>query len=284
MNAMDYFLNPNNWSFSGLLFLILLISAYLLLWETSAMQKILFSSATVLIYLVLASPIATLERFGLHSISMLQHIVLLMISPILILKSLPLKVIDNKFFNRLSLFNKPKKYFVLTWIIGALAMWLGHFLSAAIMSSKFGIAICGINAPENSVLAQIPEALIYSLLFVAGILLALPVFHPNKKKCLHPVKGVVYLFSACVSCSVLGLYVTFMGSSASMAEAIPVFTTLRNPIPMSVRTDQEIAGLMMWVPGCILYVTSSIEILLPWYDKNPIIAEKELLKVSISDR
>ena len=66
--------------------------------------------------------------------------------------------------------------------------------------------------------------------------------------------------------------------------AFPVFATFRNPMPMSVRTDQEIAGLMMWVPGCILYVISSVELLLHWYDDNPAVDEKQLIEIVISDK
>jgi cytochrome c oxidase assembly factor CtaG len=55
-------------------------------------------------------------------------------------------------------------------------------------------------------------------------------------------------------------------------------------MPMSVRTDQEIAGLMMWVPGCILYVISSVELLLHWYDDNPAVDEKQLIEIVISDK
>ena len=282
MSVTDYFLNPYNWSFVGLLAIVLIILLYLLL-KTNNTQKVLFFTATIVIYLVLGSPIADLDNYGLHSVTMLQHIVLLMVTPIMILKAIPLKVIDNSFFNKLPLFKNPKKYFIATWIIGALAMWIGHFLSATIMSSKYGLVICGINTPKNSWVTHIPEASIYSLLFIAGFLLALPVFHPNKMKRLHPVKSVIYLFTACVSCSSLGLYVTFMASSSSMLEAVPVFATFRNPIPMSVRADEELAGLLMWVPGCILYVVSSIEILLQWYDANPEIDEKQLIEIPVSD-
>ena len=278
MNATDYFINPYNWSFTGLFVLALVVLVYLFLWKTSGIQKVLFCTAALLIYLVLGSPIADLDNFGLHSVNMLQHIMLLMVTPILILKSLPANAFDNRYINNFSLINNPKQYFIVTWIVGALAMWIGHFLSAAMMSSKYGLVICGISVSKNSWVALIPEASIYSVLFIAGFLLALPVFHPNKTKRLHPVKSMVYLFTACVSCSALGLYVTFMASSASMAEAIPFFATYRNPIPMSVKTDQELAGLMMWVPGCIVYVISSVEILLHWYDSNPSLDKEQLVR------
>ncbi|MBT7243021.1 MAG: hypothetical protein HN879_06310, partial [Flavobacteriaceae bacterium] len=73
-------------------------------------------------------------------------------------------------------------------------------------------------------------------------------------------------------------------SSTSRAEAIPILASFRNPLPMSVRSDQEIAGLMMWVPSCILYVISSVEILFHWYDDNPAIDEIQQLNTSISDK
>ncbi len=284
MNTTDYFLNPFNWSFIGLSVCLVFILCHFLLLKTTTIQKVYFSLSIGLIYLVLGTPIADLENFGLHSVTMLQHIILLMVSPILLLKSLPSKAFENRLFNRLKIINNPTKYFVITWLIGAVTMWTGHFLSAAMMSSKNGLAICGISVPKNSWVAQIPEAPIYILLFLAGFLLALPVFHPNKAKRLQALKSVIYLFTACVSCSALGLYVTFMASSASMAEAIPFFATLRNPIPMSIKTDQELAGLMMWVPGCILYVISSIEILLHWYDENPVVNESQLVESYISDK
>ena len=92
MSATDYFLNPYNWSFIGFLFLIAFILAYLLLFKTTSIQKVLFCTAMVLMYLVLGSPISNLTNYGLHSISMLQHIVLLMVSPILNNKIITFKI------------------------------------------------------------------------------------------------------------------------------------------------------------------------------------------------
>ena len=40
----------------------------------------------------------------------------------------------------------------------------------------------------------------------------------------------------------------------------------------------------MWVPSCILYVISSVEILFHWYDDNSAIDEIQQLKASLSDK
>lgn len=88
MNATDYFLNPSNWSLLGLILIVCLFGLYLIAFRSRTYQKILFSSALLLLYLVLGSPLANLPQFGLHSISMVQHIMLLMIVPVLLLKAL----------------------------------------------------------------------------------------------------------------------------------------------------------------------------------------------------
>lgn len=51
---------------------------------------------------------------------------------------------------------------------------------------------------------------------------------------------------------------------------------------MSVRTDQEIAGMLMWVPGCIFYVLLSMGILLRWYNDPVPPTEKSTESIKIS--
>lgn len=275
-----FFLDVYNWSVQGLIAVLLCLSIYLIYVKSNLSQKLFFATAVFLIYLVLGSPIADLTKFGLHSVSMLQHIVLLMIAPIFILKAIPLGLWDGSKIRLWSVFANPKKYFIALWALSAIVMWSGHYLSAAIMSSETGTAICSIAVSNGSWVTHIPTGLIFGTLFIAGILFLLPVLHPDISKRLSPVSSVIYLFSACISCSLLGLYVAFSASSASLAEAIPVFTTLRNPVPMSLRTDQEMAGMLMWVPGCIIYALTSVELILPWYDANPAIDGNSLIEVS----
>lgn len=157
---------------------------------------------------------------------------------------------------------------LLTWLAASVVMWGGHYLNVVIMASKNGIAFSGFHLTNTSWLANVPYWPFYMLFFVTGFLFAVPVFHPEKSKRLHPVISVIYLFTACVSCSVLGLYITFMASSPSSLNHFIRFTDPYHIISITPKTDQEIAGLLMWVPGCILYVVSSMGLLLPWYDST----------------
>ena len=266
---IDFFLTPNNWSFIGLFLSLLAISSYLVLLKTKTSEKVCFVILTVIIYFTFGSPIALLKNYGLHSVTMLQHIVLLMIAPLLLLKAIPPGIFSNSKSFKLKILDQPKKYYLQFWLLSAVMMWGGHFLSAAILSSETGTAICGITAARDSWITAIPESFILILLLISGILFALPVFNPLKSKRLAPLKSVVYLFTACVSCSLLGLFVAFSASTDTLGSSEIVFTTLKNPVPLSLRTDQELAGMLMWVPGCILYVLASVSILLNWYEENP---------------
>lgn len=281
MNILSYFSDTSNWSLPWLIGLGFVFLGYILFVKTEILQKVFFFSALLFIYITVGSPVNALTSFGLHSIIMLQQFFILMLVPVLLLKSFPSQRYKE---TSLTLFN-PSAYsgnrIVRFWIIGALAMWGGHFLSAAILSAKTGVAICGITVAHGSWIEQIPQILIMGFLLIAGIIFSLPVFHPVISKRVSPVKSVIYLFTACISCSLLGLYVAFSASSASAAEAVPFFTTLRNPLPMSLRTDQEIAGMLMWVPGCIFYVLLSMGILLRWYNDPESPSEKYIEPVKI---
>lgn len=272
MNDYSYFLEISNWSVFGLIGLVIAFLMFRSAFKSGVAEKGYFLLALALIYLALGSPISTLSTFGLHSVAMLQQFFILMIVPVLILKSIPGQSPLAKSLAKTDFSGDPSKTTIF-WIIGAIAMWGGHFLSAAILSSKTGVAVCGMTVPSDSWIGQIPEILVMAFLLISGFLFALPVFHPDRSKRIAPLIGVMYLFTACVSCSVLGIYVAFSASSASAEVAIPFFTTFRNPIPMSPRTDQELAGMLMWVPGCLFYVVASMGILQQWFNDPQIAAQ-----------
>lgn len=270
MNNYNYFIEFSNWSLGWLIGLAAVYLIYQFTFKNSNLtERGYFILALALIYLALGSPISSLSAFGLHSVSMFQQFFILMIVPVLLLKSVPAESTLAQRLRRYDFSKGPSKITIF-WIIGAIAMWGGHFLSAAVLSSKTGLAICGMAVSTDSWIGKIPAEGIMALLLIAGFLFALPVFHPDRTKRITPLMGVMYLFTACVSCSVLGIYVAFSASSASAEIGVPYMTILRNPIPMSLRTDQEVAGMLMWVPGCLFYVIASMGILQQWYSSPEI--------------
>lgn len=266
MNDMDYFLMVENWSLQWFVSLVAIGMMYSFFWKVKPWKKGLFFLALGMMYIVFGSPVSSLSELGLHSVTMFQHMLVLMVIPILFLKSLPPDFFARNWPGWINAIARSPYIIPLLWTAGAIAMWSGHFLTAGILSSKMGVAICGVAVSSESWISAIPVGMILFLELFAGLLFALPVFHPDSSKRLAPLQSVVYLFTACVSCAILGLYIAFTAGSAAVIEAVPLFTIFQNPFPINLRTDQEIAGLLMWVPGCIIYVTLSMNILLNWYE------------------
>ena len=265
MSFTNYFLNFENWSILWLIGLFLILLAYLWKMKPRLGQAFLFVLALGLCCLVFGSPLNTIKEVGLHSIGMVQQILILMVIPVLVLISIPKRTFktDSIYFRWLSNF---RKYFILTWVIGAVAMWVGHYLSAAILSSRTGLAICGVQLNTFPALRSIPDNLVLLVLLFAGFIFALPVFHPDPQKRIAPLKRVIYLFTSCVNCSALGLYVVFSASAATVYDTVQSMAYRSGVLPWSLHTDQELAGMIMWVPGCLLYVLASVSILLAWYE------------------
>jgi cytochrome c oxidase assembly factor CtaG len=70
------------------------------------------------------------------------------------------------------------------------------------------------------------------LLLASGIIFWRPVWSRRPRIALGPPIAVLYLVSACFATTLAGAYVAFTATS----------------------TDQQIAGLVMWVPCCLIYL------------------------------
>ena len=271
----DYFLDPRHWSFIGAVIALAAIFSYLIFVRGNTLQKGAFILATVLLYLVMGSPLATLDHFGLDSITMARHMVSLMVVPLLLWTAIPTASFRGPIARWIDRAMAHRNFIFYAWGVGALAMYGGHFLEASLLSAKTGTLICGVPAMPDKWAALIPPNAIFSVLVLAGLFFALPIFHPNKSMRMPHLQRVGYLFTACVSCTVLGVYVAFLASSPAALGASALFTTMRNPIPLTLRTDQQLAGLLMWVPGCLLYVTLSMGIMLEWLKGDTVQQESE---------
>jgi len=104
---------------------------------------------------------------------------------------------------------------------------------------------------------------------LAGLTFWWPIYAPVERFRLPPLPGIVYLFSACLGCTLLGVYITFTTISVCPAFAQPVdhggvLATLYRA-GYSPGADQHLGGLLMWVPPCTLYVCAIISMLRRWY-------------------
>jgi putative membrane protein len=199
--------------------------------------SILFGAAVTVFLLALCSPIGLLARGYLFSAHMLQHILLVLVVPMLVLLAL----------SERAAYGEPKHHparFLTMWLLGVGAMWFWH-----------APTLC--DAASRSLAIQRVQTL--SLLGMGGAFWS-PVFGPKVGR-LSPFGAIVYLFTACAACTFLGVLVTFSPVEVCSIYANPIDTLgvlplLREGWGLTPKADQEVGGLLMWVPGCLVYAGS----------------------------
>lgn len=239
-----------------------LITALLLLISYGAGTKFkltrysaLFISGIALYVFALISPLDYLGRTYLFSAHMIQHILLLLVVPLLLLlgipKALAQRALDIKpIGNVMKVLGNP----IIAWFLGVGAMWVWHLPSLHDL----------VLANDNLYIAQ-------QISFVLiGVIFWWPVFAPVESRRLSPLVSTMYLASACLGCTILGMLITFAGAGLYAAYMNPVDTLgilplLRGDLCLTPGVDQQIGGLTMWVPGCLIYLAASMVTIARWY-------------------
>ena len=256
------------WSFDiisiSFIVLLCLLYGYIIRFKWHK-QSVYFFAGIALLIVCVASPLHYLGEHYLFSAHMLTHtLLLLMVAPLLI-AGIPK---ENKLKNTFIFFSKKiSRYPFLCWLMGVGVMWLWHV--PAIYNQLFVVhsAMAMPSIHHMNVLSYIH---MLSLL-IAGMVFCLPVINPYSAYRLTPLFGVLYLTSACIGCSLLGLFITFAPAGTythyiSMSESNNILSLIRNNWHISAAADQQAGGLIMWVPCCFIYLSAAMLLLLKWFD------------------
>jgi putative membrane protein len=218
-----------------------------------------FAAALGLTLATLMSPLNALADGYLFSAHMLQHIILLLIVPALVLLSLPRSL---SLALRPALFGHP----LFGWIAGVGTMWFWH-----------APTLC--NAAISSRAVHALQTL--SLLVLGGVFWR-QILAPRENERLSPPYAILYLFSACVTCSILGIIITFSPVEVCSIYATPpidrldILQTIRVAWGMTPERDQQIGGLLMWVPMCLIYLSAILAQIARWFAESGSPALKEI--------
>src|SRR5215510_11221850 len=247
MTTQQFLTSAWTWNTAVLIAAAAALVGYVLAFGMNQRTAYLLAGVGVFV-LTLVSPLNTLAAGYLFSAHMLQHILLLLIVPALLLMSLPRWVSLGS-----------RSWFVanpfIGWISGVGAMWLWHArpLCNAAVSSHV------VNA------AQIASLLLLGAIFWRQILA------PREEERMSPPAAVLYLFSACVACSILGILITFSPVSVCPiyaqppADRIGIANLIQSNWGITPEKDQQIGGLLMWVPMCLVYLSAIVAQLARWF-------------------
>lgn len=249
--------------FSTVVTTVLFTTAYFFLsrgrWQKGAVT---YFSGVVILLLLESSPLHYLGMHYLFSMHMTVHVGLLLIVAPVLVAGIPLddQAVDSGFIRRFSIF--ISHYPWLSWIAGIGVMWFWH------IPRIFDAAFPDMQSPFSIV----PLLHTFSLL-LAGVLFYWPLIGPCPQQRITPPLGVVYLFTACICCSFLGLLITFSPLGVyhhyEMTGTMGFGGIVRRQWEISMQDDQQAAGLIMWVPCCFIYLSACIYLLSRWF------AEKE---------
>jgi putative membrane protein len=215
----------------------------------SAMRTLAMLGSAAFVLLALVSPIDRLARGVLFSAHMLQHMLLVVVAPPLALLAMP----------RACLGGRPASP-VATWLLGVGAMWLWHVP-----------ALCNRAATSGTM-----RAIQTVSLLVMGAAFWSPVLGPRLDRRLPDLAAVAYLFTACLACTLLGATLALSPVEVCTAylhsvvqqpgrDALGVSSLVRDQWGLTPPVDQQLGGLLMWVPGCAIYATAILAILRRFY-------------------
>jgi cytochrome c oxidase assembly factor CtaG len=247
----------NEWHWNTVAFIIaLVLSVFHFITNGNRLTRksYLFFAGILLFLIVTFSPLAFLGHHYLFSAHMVQHILLLLIIPPLLLAGTSPtylnRLVTRKWFSRTgNVLFRP----LIAWIAGIGSMWLWHW------PFLFNIML---HSPVVHVLEMIS-------LLVFGTIFIWPVFTPVQWRKLQALQVIPYLFTACVGCTVLGIFITFapQGLYTSFFHGHDMLVTgiINGMWGITPAIDQQMAGLIMWVPACVVYVTNIMITLARWY-------------------
>jgi cytochrome c oxidase assembly factor CtaG len=203
-------------------------------------------TAAVAVVLALASPIDVLARGTLFSAHMMQHMLLALVAPPFALLALPPSRSAARAPRRIPAFA--------SWGMGVGAMWIWH-----------APLLCNAAATSDAV-----RTLQSLSLPAMGVAFWWPILSPRADHRLPDLTAVAYLFTACIACTVLGVSIAFSpvtvcaayGHATDPLGALPL---VRGAWGLTPAVDQQIGGLLMWVPGCTAYAAAILGVVARFY-------------------
>jgi cytochrome c oxidase assembly factor CtaG len=201
-----------------------------------------------------------LEALGdtyLFSAHMLQHLLLILLVPPFLLLGTPRwlaeLLLDWPPARRVErILGRP----LVAWLVGTVTVWVWHWpvlYNATLLDERIHVV----------------EHLSF---LVTATIFWWPVLHPLAERRIAPLATIPYLFTAAASSSALGIILTFAPAGLYPAYLQPfdilrILPLLRQQWGLTPAVDQQLGGLLMWVPGSLVYLSGIIAAMARWYSE-----------------
>ncbi len=214
-----------------------------------------FVGGVTVMLLALISPLDTLGDEYLFSAHMLQHLLLeLAVPPLLLLGMSPRvmsAIVDCPPLGRVE---RTLGHPALAWTLGCatLAVWHAPRLFDAAIANEY---------------VHIVEHLAF---LVTATIFWWPVLAPLPRCRIAPLLAQGYLFAGAIANSLLGIWLTFApdvlyAPYLHPRDSLHIDAMLRGAWGITPAADQEIGGLLMWVGGGFVFLAAMIAVFMRWF-------------------
>jgi len=209
-------------------------------------RAIVFLAGVALMLFTLVGPLDRIGELYLFSVHMIQHLLLILVVPPLLLWGLP---------------PDATRRLLRVGVVHRIERVLGRPTVALPLAI---VTLWGWHLPALYDLALRNESVhaLEHLLFLAtATMFWWPVLRPEKERRLSPPAAMAYLFAGMASDAGLGVALTFSPTPLYAFYAHPpdpygALTMIREVWRVSPLSDQQMGGLAMWIPGGIFYIVA----------------------------
>ncbi len=213
-----------------------------------AAQIQIFLLGSLTMFAALVSPLDTLAGY-LFSAHMVQHLLLALVAPPLLLAGTP------------------------RWLFRPLlqlpfALPIGRFLTNPLVTLLvFNIVFIGWHVPafyDLALRSQPVHIAEHLSIFATATLTWWPIFSPmDELPRAHPLLQTAYLFFQSLPSTILGALIAFADHPL-----YPYYTGVPRIWGVSLLDDQQIAGLIMWIPGSMVFFGVMAVVFIRWLNRG----------------
>jgi putative membrane protein len=212
-------------------------------------QRLSFFTALLLLFLTLNGPLHDLSDFYLFSGHMVQHLILTLVVPPLMVFGTPGWML-RPLLRRAPLFAIARKLTSITWCFVI-----------------FNVVLAFWHLPPmyNLALANHPVHILQHLMFIgASVLMWWPLMSPLPElpRAAYPVQ-MLYCFLMVIPMSIISIYI-------AMADTLlyPAYAVAPRIMGISPMMDQQYGGLIMWIPGGVFFYAVMTVVFFKWSQRG----------------
>ncbi|MBL0938722.1 MAG: cytochrome c oxidase assembly protein [Gemmatimonadaceae bacterium] len=208
-------------------------------------QQLSFFTSLALLFFTLNGPLHDLSDFYLFSGHMVQHLILTLIVPPLMVFGTPGWML-RPLLRVPALFRVARKFTTITWCF-----------------TLFNLVLAFWHLPPmyNMALASHPVHILQHLMFIsASVLMWWPLMSPLPElpRAAYPAQ-MLYCFLMVIPMSIISIYI-------AMADTLlyPAYAAAPRIMGITPMQDQQYGGLIMWIPGGVFFYAVMTVVFFKW--------------------